>query len=345
MPDIASSRDRITVRRQHVFFLVTCLSGLNMPCLQSSTPPAGSPLSGQTPASGGYTTEADCLQACKEGACCEGTTCSVKPQCQCQGTGKTFKGVGTTCANIACSCMTPCFGNQGITATVSIQAEDYTYRVRGRAVRSVSPYSDGGAGMISFFQGSAISGTHALAPDAGEPYVLSKTIQGTGAFSSCDVCKIVLDLYNCDFNIYLSGFYETSLASWPEETEPKQVADLGCSTQSPPSGFFGAIPNPQWISRGIATLSSNFQFGVPSFRVGPGGLAGCSIFSGVWPKTFTIPQQWWTQGAYAGFYLVSDPSFTANQFGQTFPSPIIVRQQSGSRVVSASLSLSSNPLP
>jgi hypothetical protein len=49
--------------------------------------------------SGSYATEADCLQACREGACCEGTTCSVKPACQCSGTGKTFKGVGTTCAD------------------------------------------------------------------------------------------------------------------------------------------------------------------------------------------------------------------------------------------------------
>jgi hypothetical protein len=75
-----------------------------MPCLQSSTPPAGSPLSGQTPASGGYATEADCLQACKEGACCEGTTCTVKPQCQCQGAGKVFKGVGTVCESIKGAC-------------------------------------------------------------------------------------------------------------------------------------------------------------------------------------------------------------------------------------------------
>ncbi len=51
-----------------------------------------------------YTTEAECLQACKAGACCEGTTCSVKPQCQCQGTGKTFKGVGTTCSPNPCLC-------------------------------------------------------------------------------------------------------------------------------------------------------------------------------------------------------------------------------------------------
>jgi hypothetical protein len=72
-----------------------------MPCSQRST------LTNSTgftinPTSGGYATEADCLNACKEGACCERTTCSVKPACQCQGTGKTFKGVGTVCTELSC---------------------------------------------------------------------------------------------------------------------------------------------------------------------------------------------------------------------------------------------------
>lgn len=49
-----------------------------------------------------YSKLEDCLEACKEGACCEGTTCTVKPQCQCQGTGKTFSGVGTTCDPSPC---------------------------------------------------------------------------------------------------------------------------------------------------------------------------------------------------------------------------------------------------
>lgn len=74
-----------------------------MPCRQASTY-NGTAGSGQ-PGGGGYATEADCLNACKEGACCEGTTCSIKPQCQCQGTGKTFKGVGTTCSPNPCD---PC---------------------------------------------------------------------------------------------------------------------------------------------------------------------------------------------------------------------------------------------
>jgi hypothetical protein len=71
-----------------------------MPCLKSST---NGGATGVGPASGGgYATEADCLNACKEGACCEGTTCSVKPACQCQGAGKVFKGVGTVCGTGAC---------------------------------------------------------------------------------------------------------------------------------------------------------------------------------------------------------------------------------------------------
>jgi hypothetical protein len=67
-----------------------------MACLQTS---AGNGGPGIRPT---YATEAACLEACKEGACCEGTTCSVKPQCQCQGAGKTFNGVGTVCSPNPC---------------------------------------------------------------------------------------------------------------------------------------------------------------------------------------------------------------------------------------------------
>lgn len=67
-----------------------------MPC-QSS------PASGQPSLPASYQTLSECLQACKEGACCEGTTCTVKPQCQCQGSGTVFKGAGTTCSPSPCT--------------------------------------------------------------------------------------------------------------------------------------------------------------------------------------------------------------------------------------------------
>jgi hypothetical protein len=70
-----------------------------MPCKQVA--PTGDK---RPPFRTGFATEAECNQACKEGACCEGTTCSVKPQCQCQGAGRVFRGVGTTCvtSDIVC---------------------------------------------------------------------------------------------------------------------------------------------------------------------------------------------------------------------------------------------------
>ena len=89
-----------------------------MPCYKSTTMPGGTTTEGLA----SYTTEADCLQACREGACCEGTTCSVKPQCQCQGAGKVFKGVGTVCTPNPCACATACGGNPmplTLTATIS----------------------------------------------------------------------------------------------------------------------------------------------------------------------------------------------------------------------------------
>lgn len=68
-----------------------------MPCYQPTTGVSSPPRTGKS-----YATEAECLDACREGACCEGATCSVMPQCQCQGTGKTFQGVGTTCSPNPC---------------------------------------------------------------------------------------------------------------------------------------------------------------------------------------------------------------------------------------------------
>ena len=70
-----------------------------MACYKANTLPAGLTTTGRT----AYKNEAECNQACGDGACCEGTTCSVKPQCQCQGAGKVFKGVGTVCSSGTCN--------------------------------------------------------------------------------------------------------------------------------------------------------------------------------------------------------------------------------------------------
>lgn len=71
-----------------------------MPCYQQQSLPAGVTSQGRV----AYPTQADCLNACKEGACCESNgTCNVRPQCQCQGDGQVFRGIGTTCASHPCN--------------------------------------------------------------------------------------------------------------------------------------------------------------------------------------------------------------------------------------------------
>jgi hypothetical protein len=78
-----------------------------MPCYQSSNVPSGYGKIG----TGGYATEAECLEACKEGACCNGSTCSVKPQCQCdESQGFGFQGVGTSCSPNPCNVGSCCVG-------------------------------------------------------------------------------------------------------------------------------------------------------------------------------------------------------------------------------------------
>jgi hypothetical protein len=57
---------------------------MTLPCFKPANA-LGLPI--QSRSSGPFATEADCLNACKEGACCEGTTCTVKPQCQCVPSG------------------------------------------------------------------------------------------------------------------------------------------------------------------------------------------------------------------------------------------------------------------
>jgi hypothetical protein len=70
-----------------------------MPCYQPANLPSGFSTTGRT----SYKTEAECNQACQEGACCDGTACTVTRACRCQGAGKVFQGVGTVCAARTCS--------------------------------------------------------------------------------------------------------------------------------------------------------------------------------------------------------------------------------------------------
>lgn len=142
-----------------------------MPCYQSTTLPSGVTTTGRT----SYATEADCLQACKEGACCEGTTCTVKPACQCQGEGKVFKGVGTVCSLGACTllCSPGCAAPESVRLTITVGpafANDFIYGfpVRdpadsripswGRAAIQSAPQTFSGEYVLRFYGQTTRSG-------------------------------------------------------------------------------------------------------------------------------------------------------------------------------------------
>ena len=108
-----------------------------MPCYQSNSLPSGVTTTGRT----SYATEADCLNACKEGACCEGTTCSVKPACQCQGAGKVFKGVGTTCTPNPCFCPGVCNGGVELPKYLQLEISNFS--------GSLGDYEQGPNGIYS----------------------------------------------------------------------------------------------------------------------------------------------------------------------------------------------------
>lgn len=124
-----------------------------MPCRQVSTF-NGTPGSGQT-GGGGYATEAECLQACKEGACCESNgTCSVKPQCQCQGAGNVFKGVGTTCAGNQCGCCGNGETIAGKTATIVVSTSQMP----------TARWCAGGSGFVGCPDGQTYNGCWSQKP-------------------------------------------------------------------------------------------------------------------------------------------------------------------------------------
>jgi hypothetical protein len=84
-----------------------------MPCYQRANFPPGLPITGRT----GYKSETECVEACQEGACCEGAVCTVKPRCLCLDAGQVFKGFGTTCNSISGACC------EGTTCSIKTECE------------------------------------------------------------------------------------------------------------------------------------------------------------------------------------------------------------------------------
>jgi hypothetical protein len=154
-----------------------------MGCYKATSLPSGVTTAGRT----SYKTEAECNQGCKEGACCNGASCSVKPACQCQGTGQVFKGVGTVCTTNLCGCCGNGESIAGKTATLVVSTNSMP-------VLRWCPQVIGGTAIATCPDGTQYGGCVSVkpceTPTYGGPWIdtassASATFTSNAAASSC----------------------------------------------------------------------------------------------------------------------------------------------------------------
>jgi hypothetical protein len=292
-----------------------------MPCYQQP------PYAGATPAGGSsssYTTEAECLDACKEGACCEVASCTIKPACQCQGTGQTFKGVGTTCS-------TPSI--RSVTATV--QSQDYftQRRATNTGYDGRVQYEDASVGIVGSFYNGTVALSQSSIVNQWE-YAFPAQRSGT--------CVGSIRLLQ-DGSVWQIRF-TYSVVSWV--LYPFATSGFGAGSQ------FNYVVDPSDAAFATYMVLGNSQtFRVPRYKE----LADMQCqSSGIWGQGLA-----WD--AAAGYGLSVGPTrtqiwsatscevFGTTPWTKTFqpvspPSTSVLRQE-GANSLTISLAVSPNPLP
>lgn len=197
-----------------------------MPCQQitntgiSYNPPLSS-------RSGPFASESECLEACQEGACCNGTTCSVKPQCQCNAAaGEVFKGVGTVCSP------NPCIGRccdvsgncvDGITESQCAARNGYLFAPGTSCNSNPCPIAcdcPGDSRIPSSISLQAVPGTAVRTDQAGRP---------VGSYSGVQV-DALWPIFEAAINgLFVSATLSRRLNSLGQPTLPPQFSFLGCS--------------------------------------------------------------------------------------------------------------------
>lgn len=290
-----------------------------MACYKANNLPSGVTTIGRT----SYTAEADCLQACKEGACCEGTTCSVKPQCQCQAAGQTFKGVGTVCSS-------PAVGS--ITATV--QAQDYFTQRRATNTGSNGrvQHEDASVGLVGSFYNGTVALLQASISSQWE-YAFPAQRSGT--------CVGSIQLLQDGAGWQIRFTY--SVVSWVIYPYATAASCQGCQ--------FNYVVDPSDAAFATYTVPGNSQtFRVPRYKelddmqCEASGIwqgLGWDNFSGYPLSTGPTRTQIWTATSCELFGTTP----WSKTFQPVFPPSTSVLRQEGTNSLTLSLSVSSNPLP
>ena len=229
--------------------------------------------------SGSHATEAECNQACQEGACCEGTTCTVKPQCQCQGTGQSFKGVGTTCAPNPCGRCGCTTGIVNATAiTLSISGASLLFSPQDPDAVGYEQMRNGGSCVSDGSVTQWLNSITVSLSDTTDPVTGSQSWNGqatTQGHLSSVLVQCVLRIF-CDGSAGLNVTYcpdgsnqQTCMRRHVDANVALSLGNPCVASSGTAAGFFG---------QGIADSSLN------GCRVGPGGLVAIRGFG----FTYTI---------------------------------------------------------
>lgn len=281
-----------------------------MPCYQSNAVPAGFSVSG----SGSYSTEADCLNACKEGACCNGTTCSVKPQCQCNAAaGEVFKGVGTTCTPnpcLICGCVT----TPQLPTSMLVEFSGFSFAYVD-STNTLSDMTGAEQYLAAFLNG--------LAPSLSLSFDSTTPVYSTGGCTTnpCSGCTPPFysrSTYQNNLPIFLDSIRISFPCSGGVQTPVLSVGTgsgrwfvrsaYGCPPEMPQRTFYGGNDSFFDFSIGLSLVTASpticdFAAGsVADFSISTSGF-GVTAF-------WTLPYQTWRGFGNSGRYTATAGSIT-----------------------------------
>jgi hypothetical protein len=259
----------------------------------------------------------------KDGKVAENCNCCAGWYCYCENDCNTTPA----CAYCLGSCP-PYRAPESFTATIT--ASDYVNRVMGRIYYNITGSAGAGVGLISYFKGSAIAGTHTLTRNSATVYSATLPDDPDCSQSPMGRSSISFNLSSCTLSLSIRRMHESSLANYPYDTPPKEKSDLDCTQQSCPTAFSCATANSSWILRnGSGINGSAVQTASKSFL--------CSEINGAAPiaLSMTLPEAWWIEGSFVGFGFTSVAG-TGGPYG--YVADPVVYEKSGSRDITATVS-------
>lgn len=209
--------------------------------------------------------------------------------------------------------------------TATITASDYVNRVMGRIYYNLYGGAGAGVGLISYFKGSAIAGTHTLTRASATEYIATLPDDPNCSGSPFGRSSIFFNLSSCTLGLSIRRMHESSLANYPSDTPPKEKADLDCTQQSCPNNFACATANSSWILRNGNSVQTAFK----SYS--------CAEINGGSPivLSMTLPEAWWIEGSFGGFGFTSVAGL---QGPYGYVADPVVYEKSGTREIMATVS-------